>query len=187
MEYNVEGTLSFGTKMEVFYKLEKDDGSVEEVWWPASVKRLILVQDQRGTSMSGTISFSPLHAFPSSVSQVVFEKDFEIRDKDGIVYPWRISLQDALRTVSSSSASGGGAMENSDTEYTPGENQVELGKRKARLVSRGWLDEDGPHFKSQRKLYELERGIIGLRTEVEDQKRKLDLIEVVTHTTWTSG
>ena len=179
MEYIVEGTLSFGAKVEVFYKLEKENGRVEDIWWPATVKKLCLVQNQRGNSLSGTILFHPLHGFPSSASQVVFERDFEIRDKNGIVYSWRKPLQEAPSAKSSSSASVDDAAGDSDEDYNPDGDEAKKRRGKIRPASQSLSGEAGPVFKSQRKLYELERAIMDLRSEVKEQGRKLDAKEYV--------
>ena len=81
--------LHVGLKVEVYYTVNKDGGE-SKIWWPGTIRSLSYIEDQRGSTLRGSITFDTLHGFRSSSEQVVFDTPEELRDRKNTLYAWRV-------------------------------------------------------------------------------------------------
>lgn len=83
--------LRVGAKIEVYYAVHIQGCSKpNKLWLPAIVKSLRYVEDGRGATLNGAVSFPASEYFAASTTRVVFVGSDELRDEHGEVMDWRI-------------------------------------------------------------------------------------------------
>lgn len=162
--------LRFGAVIEVFFTVEKGEEEPQKLWWPASVEKVSLIQDHRGTTLSANIKFHAMHGFRSSSQTMTFQEDQQVRDRGGVVYSWRFvpeaSVSDGMQPVSDKVGTDG-----CDEEYNPTEERSVLRKR----ASPPAQEEEGPtqdqlfHLKNKRILLGVEHTLSRLQQQVKGQ------------------
>ena len=64
MEELLSSGLRFGCTVEVLYSVKAEKCAAKQVWWPARVDKVQLVQDRRGSTLTALLKFQAQHGFP---------------------------------------------------------------------------------------------------------------------------
>lgn len=123
--------LRYAARIQMQYTITHEEGNSEQVWWPASIKKLNLIDDVRGPTLTAVIQFQPHFGFKSSSMQVHIISQDTLRDSKNKNYPWRL-FQDSTNSSPSSAhtSSPHSADDPADIEFVP-EQASSVRKRKA--------------------------------------------------------
>ena len=70
--------------MDVLYSITRGRGRERRVWWPATVERVMVVEDKSGITFSGDLRFDGMFGFMSSVEEFDILADSQVMDKKGV-------------------------------------------------------------------------------------------------------
>lgn len=178
--------LSFGSVIELYYTLTRSE-SQENIWWPASIDKLNLVQDHRGTTLSATIKFHARHGFRASSTTVIFKGENEVQHRDGTMYSWRFPPQVSMQgeTYSSGDGSAKGS-DSKDAEYSPEEQKQEPRKRST-PSSKENEGGDAQFMALKRQCISLRETTSRLEGEIQRQGAKLAQLSSKVHVDTEEG
>lgn len=177
MENLLSAGLRFGCTVEVQYSVTGGKSSAQQVWWPARVEKVQLVQDRRGSMLTALLKFQALHGFPAALEQVLFQPDSMLRDKEGVQLRWRFPVAENSSDDPdpSSKSSEQGEEDMTDELYDPEMGGEGKSKRKGSSVGN---DKRKIEIHSQQRgdLNRIERNLGVLERQISKQRRELRLL-----------
>ena len=120
--------LNVGTKVEVYYTVNHTNEE-RKVWWPATVHKLSYIADQRGATLSASLNFQAQYGFRASSQRLVFDTEDQVRDKDNVIYSWRLMEGSTSSSIPRPGVEDSVQDDEADQDFDPNENAPRGTKR----------------------------------------------------------